>query len=50
MKNKEFANLACTLVVLGIIFGGTDRLLGYSFIGAGALLALVSMIKSRRYA
>jgi hypothetical protein len=35
------------LVVLGIVFS-EDLLIGYSFIGAGVLLSIVSMIKSRR--
>ena len=48
MKKQEFATLACTLVVLGIIFGGADRLLGYSFIGAGVLLSVISVFKTRR--
>ena len=46
MKNQELATLGGTLVVLGIIFSA-DLLIGYSFIGAGMLLAVVSMIKSR---
>jgi uncharacterized membrane protein len=37
--------LGPTLVVLGIIFGD-DRLIGYSFIGAGVLLSIISAIKS----
>ena len=39
--------LGSSLVVLGIVFG-TDRLIGYSFIGAGVLLAIIGAIKSRR--
>ncbi len=49
MRNREFTTLGSTLVVLGIIFG-EDRLIGYSFIGAGVLLSIISMIKSRRNA
>ena len=39
--------LGSTFVVLGIVFG-TDRLIGYSFIGAGVLLSVVGAIKSRK--
>jgi hypothetical protein len=49
MRSQEFPALGSTLVILGIIFGG-DRLVGYSFIGAGVLLSIVSIIKSRRKA
>jgi len=38
--------LGPTLVVLGIIFGD-DPLIGYSFIGVGVLLSIISAIKSR---
>ncbi len=48
MKSQEFITLGSTLVVLGIIFGATDRLIGYSFIGAGVLLSIVSAFKLRR--
>jgi hypothetical protein len=46
-QNHHLFTLASTLVVLGIIFG-SDRLIGYSFIGAGLLLAIISMIKSKK--
>ena len=48
MRNLEFATLGSTLVVLGIIFGASDRLIGYLFIGGGVLLSAMSTIKSRR--
>ncbi len=48
MKNQELMTLGSTLVVLGIIFGATDPLIGYSFIGAGVLLSIVSAFKLRR--
>ncbi len=48
MKSQELVTLGSTLVVLGIIFGATDRLIGYSFIGAGVLLSIVSALKLRR--
>jgi hypothetical protein len=47
MRSQEIITLGSTLVVLGIVFG-EDWLIGYSFIGAGALLSIISMIKSRR--
>lgn len=49
MRSREFTTLGSTLVVLGIVFG-EDRLIGYSFIGAGVLLSIISMIKARRNA
>jgi len=45
--NHELMTLGGSLVVLGIVFG-TDRLIGYSSIGAGVLLSIISVIKSRR--
>ncbi len=48
MRSQELMTLGSTLVVLGIIFGATDRLVGYSFIGAGVLLSIVSAFKLRR--
>jgi hypothetical protein len=48
MRSQEFMTLGSTLVVLGIIFGATDSLIGYSFIGAGVLLSIVSAFKLRR--
>ena len=45
--NQEIMILGSSLVVLGIVFG-TDRLIGYSFIGAGVLLSIISAIKSRK--
>jgi hypothetical protein len=49
MRTREFTTLGSTLVILGIIFG-EDRLIGYSFIGAGVLLSIVSINKSKRKA
>ena len=48
MKSQEFITLGSTLVVLGIVFGNGDRLIGYSFIGAGVLLSIVTALKLRR--
>lgn len=47
MRSKELMTLAFTLIILGIIFA-SDWLIGYSLIGAGILLSIVSAIKSRR--
>jgi hypothetical protein len=48
MRNQEFMTLGSTLVVLGIVFGAQDRLIGYSLIGAGVWLSIVSAFLSRR--
>ena len=47
MDARETATLGSTLVVLGIVFG-SDWLIGYSLIGAGVSLAIVSAIKARK--
>ena len=47
MENLEFATVGSILVMLGIVFG-EDRLIGYSFIGAGVLLSIVTVLKSRK--
>jgi hypothetical protein len=47
MKTQEIATFAGTLVTLGIVFS-SDRLIGYSFIGAGVLLSIISAIKSKK--
>lgn len=39
--------LGFTLVVLGVIFG-EDQIIGYSFIGVGVLLSVVTLIARRR--
>jgi len=46
MRSQEFIALGSALVVLGIVFG-EDRLIGYSFIGAGVLLSIISGFKLR---
>ena len=48
MRSQEFMTLGSTLVILGIVFGSEDRLIGYSFIGAGVLLSIISAFKLRR--
>ena len=48
-SSQGFVALGSTFVVLGIVLGTTtDRFIGYSFIGAGLVLSIVSAIKSRR--
>ena len=47
MKSQELTTLASTLVILGIVFG-SDRLIGYSFIGAGVLISIISAIMSKK--
>ncbi len=47
MKTQELTTLGSTLVILGIIFG-SDRLIGYSFIGAGMLLSIITIIKAKK--
>ena len=46
MRSQEYMTLGSTLVILGIIFS-QEQLIGYSFIGAGVLLSIVSIIKSK---
>ena len=48
MRSQEFIPLGSALIVLGIVFGNEDWLIGYSFIGAGVLLSIVSGFKLRR--
>jgi hypothetical protein len=47
MKLQELTTLATTLTVLGIIFS-SDPLIGYSFLGAGITLSVITMIKAKR--
>ena len=47
MRSQEFIALGSALVVLGIVFS-EDWLIGYSFIGAGVLLSIISGFKLRR--
>ncbi len=48
MRSQEFVTLGSALVVLGIIFGASDRLIGYLFIGAGVLFSVAGGFKWRR--
>jgi NADH:ubiquinone oxidoreductase subunit 6 (subunit J) len=47
MRSQEFIALGSALVVLGIVFS-EDWLIGYSFIGAGVLLSIISAIRLGR--
>jgi hypothetical protein len=47
MRSREYMTLGSTLVVLGIVFS-QEQLIGYSFIGAGVLLSIISGFKLRR--
>ena len=47
MRRQELITLASSLVVLGIVFSD-EWLIGYSFIGVGVLLSIVSAFKLRR--
>jgi hypothetical protein len=46
VKNNNLVSIGGTLVVLGIIFG-TDRLIGYSLIGAGVIVSILHLILQR---
>ena len=48
MRSQEFMTLGSVLVVLGIVFGNEDLLIGYSFIGAGVLVSVICGFKLRR--
>ena len=45
-RDCGFTTVSATLLVLGIIFGSTDRLLGYSLIGLSVLVSIITAIKS----
>jgi hypothetical protein len=47
MRSQEFIALGSALVVLGIVFS-EDWLIGYSFIGVGVLLSIISGFNLRR--
>ncbi|TRO52667.1 hypothetical protein E2P61_03160 [Candidatus Bathyarchaeota archaeon] len=44
-RDGGFTTLAGTLLVLGIIFGNTDQLLGYSLIGLSVLVSIITAVK-----
>jgi amino acid permease len=48
-SSQGLTALGSTFVVLGIVLSTTtDRFVGYSFIGAGVVLSIISLVKSRR--
>ena len=47
-KINHFTTLAGTMVVFGIVFVGSGRLVCYSFMGAGILFSIISGIKTRK--
>lgn len=47
MRDKKQLTLAFTFIILGIIFA-EDWLIGYSLIGAGVLLSILSVVKLTR--
>ena len=47
-EDDALQTFGLTLVILGIVFG-EDQLIGYSLIGAGVLLSVVSLIIRRRH-
>ena len=49
-KINHFTTLACTMVVLGIAFVSSGRLISYSFMGSGILFSIISGIKMRKQA
>jgi hypothetical protein len=42
-KPSNLAMTGMTLVVLGIIFGNEERLIGYTFMGVGVLLSIIDI-------
>ena len=46
-KDNALQTLGFTLVVLGIVFGD-DLLVGYSFIGVGVLLSIISAVRVKK--
>jgi len=45
---STLAALAFLLVVAGIFFGRDDRLIGYSLLGAGLILAFIDIVKKSK--
>lgn len=45
MRGQEFMTLGNAPVIVGIVFGVQNQLIGYSFIGAGVLLPIISAFK-----
>jgi hypothetical protein len=47
MTIQKLTTIASMFVILGIVFG-SDRLIGYSFIGTGVLLSIIIMINAKK--
>jgi uncharacterized membrane protein len=47
IQDDALLTLGVTLVTLGIVFGD-DPLVGYSFIGVGVLLSIISTVRALR--
>jgi uncharacterized membrane protein len=47
--HSSLAMLGMTFVVLGIIFISEGRLISYSFMGAGALVSVIDIIRNHKY-
>ena len=45
LRRGGFTTLTATLLVLGIIFGSTDQLLGYSLIALSVLVSIIAALK-----
>jgi len=45
-KLSKLAMMAMLLVLLGVVFTDQGRLVGYSFMGGGILLALIDIFKN----
>ncbi len=46
--HSRLAMLGMALVILAIIFGGNDLLIGYSFIGAGVFLSVIDIVRKTK--
>jgi cytochrome c biogenesis factor len=44
---SPYAMLGMLFIILGIVFG-SDRLIGYAFLGAGVLIAVFDVVKNRQ--
>jgi hypothetical protein len=44
---SPLAGLSMAFVVAGIVFGGDERLLGYSLMGVGITLAVIDIVRRR---
>jgi hypothetical protein len=46
--DDSLSTLAIMTLVIGLVFGGTDQLLGQSFVWLSLLLAIISAVKGLR--